>query len=59
MSVMDEKTFCVICEKDVDIVKVIIHGNYDKQILNCNHIGRKLNLSRMIEKGKLPCINRL
>ena len=46
MSVMDEKTFCVICEKDVDIVKVIIHGNYDNQILNCNHIGRKLNLSR-------------
>ena len=43
---MSEKTFCVICDKDVEIVKVIPHGNYDEQILSCDHIGRKLNLSR-------------
>ena len=43
---MSEKTFCVICDKDVEIVKVIPHGHYDEQVLSCNHIGRKLNLSR-------------
>jgi hypothetical protein len=43
---MGEKRFCVICDKDVEIVKVITHGNYDVQILSCDHIGRKLNLSR-------------
>ena len=43
---MGEKKFCVICDKDVEIVKVITHGNYDEQILSCDHIGRKLNLSR-------------
>ena len=42
---MGEKKFCV-CDKDVEIVKVITHGNYDEQILSCDHIGRKLNLSR-------------
>jgi hypothetical protein len=42
---MAEKTFCVICDKDVEIVKVITHGNYDELILSCDHIGRKLNLS--------------
>ena len=43
---MDEKTFCVICEKDVEIRKISPHGNYDEQILSCDHIGRKLNLSQ-------------
>ena len=43
---MSEKTFCVICDKDVEIVKVIPHGHYDEQVLSCDHIGRKLNLSR-------------
>jgi hypothetical protein len=43
---MGEKRFCVICDKDVEIVKVITRGNYDVQILSCDHIGRKLNLSR-------------
>ena len=43
---MSEKTFCVICDKDVEIVKVIPHGHYDEQVLSCNHIGRKLNISR-------------
>ena len=42
---MTEKTFCVICDKDVEIRKIITHGNYDEQILSCDHIGRKLNLS--------------
>ena len=43
---MGEKTFCVICDKDVEIRKIITHGNYDEQILSCDHIGRKLNLSQ-------------
>ena len=43
---MGEKKFCIICDKDVEIVKVITHGNYNEQILSCDHIGRKLNLSR-------------
>ncbi len=43
---MTEKTFCVICDKDVEIVKVITHGHYDEQTLSCDHIGRKLNLSQ-------------
>jgi hypothetical protein len=43
---MGEKKFCIICDKDVEIIKVISHGNYDEQILSCDHIGRKLNLSR-------------
>jgi hypothetical protein len=43
---MGEKKFCIICDKDVGIVKVIQHGHYDEQILSCDHIGRKLNLSR-------------
>ena len=43
---MREKTFCVICDKDVEIRKIITHGNYDEQILSCDHIGRKLNLSQ-------------
>ena len=42
---MVEKTFCVICDKDLEIVKVIQHGHYDEQILSCDHVGRKLNLS--------------
>lgn len=40
------ETFCVICDKNVEIVKVVTNGNYDEQILSCDHIGRKLNLSR-------------
>jgi hypothetical protein len=43
---MGEKTFCVLCDKDVKIRKIIIHGNYDELILSCDHIGRKLNLSQ-------------
>jgi hypothetical protein len=43
---MGEKTFCVICDKDVEIRRVIRHGHYDEQILSCDHIGRKLNLSQ-------------
>jgi hypothetical protein len=43
---MGEKKFCVICDNDVEIVKVIPHANYDEQILSCDHIGRRLNLSR-------------
>ena len=42
---MTQKTFCVIYDKDVEIVKIMRHGNYDEQILRCDHIGRKLNLS--------------
>ena len=43
---MAEKNFCVLCDKDVEIVKVIRHGNYEEQILSCDHIGGRLNLSR-------------
>ena len=43
---MGGKKFCVICGKDVEIVKVITHGNYEEQILSCDHIGGRLNLSR-------------
>ena len=41
---MTEKSFCVICDKDVEIVKVVPRGHYDERILSCEHIGRKLNL---------------
>jgi hypothetical protein len=43
---MGEKKFCVMCNKEVEIVKVIRHGNYEEQILSCDHIGGRLNLSR-------------
>ena len=43
---MGEEKFCVNCDKDVEIVKVITHGNYEEQILSCGHIGGRLNLSR-------------
>jgi hypothetical protein len=43
---MGEKTFCVICDKDVEIVKVVRHGHYDEQMPSCDHIGRKLKLSQ-------------
>ena len=55
---MTEKTFCVICDKDVEIFKVITHGHYDELILSCDLIGRKLNFSQKKEKAKLPYINR-
>jgi hypothetical protein len=42
---MAEKTFCVICDTDVDIVKIIPHGAYDEQKLSCQHFARKLNLT--------------
>jgi hypothetical protein len=42
---MGEKTFCVICDEDVEIVKIIPHGHYDEQILGCHHFGRRLNLT--------------
>jgi hypothetical protein len=43
---MAEKTFCVICDKDVDIVIIIPHGAYDEQKLSCQHFARRLNLSK-------------
>ena len=43
---MGEKKFCVICDRDAEIVKVIPHGDYDEQILSCHHFGRRLNLSQ-------------
>ena len=45
MSLMGGRKFCVICDKDVEIVKVITHGNYEEQILSCDHIGGRINLS--------------
>ena len=43
---MGEKKFCVMCNNEVEIVKVIRHGNYEEQILSCDHIGGRPNLSR-------------
>jgi len=43
---MAEKTFCVICDEDVEIVKIIPHGHHDEQTLGCRHIGRRINLTR-------------
>jgi hypothetical protein len=42
---MAEKTFCVICDKDVEIVKIVPNGDFDEQILSCQHFAR-LNLSQ-------------
>ena len=41
---MDKKKFCVICDKEVEIVKIITHGNYEEQILSCDHIGGRLRI---------------
>jgi hypothetical protein len=45
---MGEKRFCVICDKDVEIDKVLPHEDYDEQILSCGHFGRRIN--RTIEE---------
>jgi hypothetical protein len=50
MSLMGERKFCVMCGKDVEIIKVITHGNYEGQILSCDHIGGRLNLSGQIHR---------
>ena len=50
MSVMGEKRFCVICDKGVEINKVIPHEDYDEQILSCGHFGRRINVSMPPEK---------
>ena len=42
---MAEKTFCVICDKDVEIVRIVPHGAFDEQILSCQYFARRLNLS--------------
>ena len=55
MSQMGERKFCVMCGKDVGIVKVITHGNYEEQILSCDHIGGRLNLFGQIHRKKFPC----
>ena len=43
---MAEKTFCVICDKDVEIVEIIPHEIYDQQKLSCQHFAIRLNLSQ-------------
>ena len=43
---MAEKSFCVICDEDVEIVRIIPHGAYDEQELTCQHFARKLNLTQ-------------
>ena len=53
---MAEKTFCVICDRDAEIVKVIPHGDYEEQILSCQHFARRLSYLRKKEKRKLPYI---
>ena len=47
---MAEKRFCVICDKDVEIDKVIPHEDYDEQILSCGHFARRINVSIPPEK---------
>ena len=41
---MGENKFCVFCNKDVEIRKIITHGNYEEQILSCDHIGGRLRI---------------
>jgi hypothetical protein len=48
---MGEKKFCAICDKDVEIVKVIRHGNYEEQILSCDHIGGRITVSLLPESA--------
>lgn len=48
---MGERKFCTICNKDVEIVKVIRNGNYEEQILSCDHIGGRINLSHLPESA--------
>ena len=43
MSLMGKRKFCVMCGKDVEIRK-ITHGNYEEQILGCDHIAGRLRL---------------
>ena len=43
---MAEKTFCVICDKDVEISRIIPHGVYDEQKLGCQHFAIRLNLTQ-------------
>jgi hypothetical protein len=42
---MGEKRFCVVCNKDVEIDKVIPHEDYDVQILSCGHTGKRISRS--------------
>ena len=44
---MGERKFCAVCDKYVEIVKVIRHGNYEGQILSCDHIAGQINTSRI------------
>ena len=46
---MGERKICAICNKDVGIVRVIRHGNYEEQILSCDHIGGRINVSPLPE----------
>lgn len=39
---MGEKRFCVKCNKDVEIINVIRHEDYEEQILSCGHTGRRV-----------------
>ena len=41
---MGEKKFCVLCGKDVEIRKIITHGNCEEQILSCDHIRGRLRI---------------
>ena len=51
---MAEKTFCVICDKDTEILKVISKGGYDELILSCQHFARRLDLT---QEEKEPSLN--
>ena len=42
---MGEKKFCVLCNKHVEIRKIITHRNCEEQILSCDHIGGRLRIS--------------
>ena len=39
-----EKKFCVFCNKDVEIIKVITHGNYEERILSLRPYRRRTKL---------------
>ncbi len=39
---MGEKRFCVKCNKDVEIVKVIPYEGYEEQFLSCGDTGKRI-----------------
>lgn len=56
---MSEKKFCILCNRDVEIRKIITHGNYEEQILTCDHIGGRLKIQVQMVDNSLHQDNKL